>query len=77
MLLVINFRGYRAKVPVDSFAAARCEFERARDVMGYGASDMGAGCGDLYDTAGKGRIARVSYNGRVWDAVTGEEITLS
>lgn len=76
MMLVISFGGQRYKVPVDSFAHAREVFESCRDNGDYGASDMGAGCGDIFG-AERSRIAHISYNGRVWDSRTGEEIKLS
>lgn len=75
MLMILAFGLSRYKVHVDSFAHAREVFEEARDYGDYGSSDMGPGCGDLYQTDGGGRVGRVSYNGRVWDA-RGEEIQL-
>ncbi len=42
-------------------------WELYRDTYGIGASDMKDGCGDLIATDGS-VVARISYNGRIWDA---------
>ena len=47
-------------------------WERYRDENGIGASEMKCGCGDLVAADG-GVVARVSYNGRIWD-VNGSRI---
>jgi hypothetical protein len=46
-------------------------WEHYRDKNGIGASDMKSGCGDLI--ADGGVIARISYNGRIWD-VSGRRV---
>lgn len=51
---------------VDSISASEV-FCQYRDSFGLGASDMKKGCGNVTDQSGK-LIARISYNGRVWDA---------
>ena len=54
------------KVEVATLAEASAAFVRYRNEYMFGGSGMKARCGFVYE--GKQRVARVSYNGRVWDA---------
>lgn len=54
-------------VPVASADEASRIWSDYRDANGLGASDMKSGCGNICEANGK-VIAKVSYNGRVWDA---------
>ena len=54
------------RVPVESADMASAMFRRYRDQNGIGASDLKRNCGNIYTTDGH-LVARVSYNGRVWD----------
>lgn len=54
------------KVPVESADMASAVFQRYRDENGIGASDLKQNCGNIYASDGK-LVARVSYNGRIWD----------
>ncbi len=60
------------RVPVNDAEQIVRIWERYRDENGIGASDMQSGCGDLIDAGGT-VIARISYNGRIWD-VSGRRI---
>jgi hypothetical protein len=63
--LVLNFDGMgKRKVPVDFADNAVKVFRKYVEDNGFGASDMGIGCGDLVDAAGK-KIGQVMYNGAV------------
>jgi len=42
-------------------------FSTYRETYGFGASEMKARCGNLYDSR-KRLVGRISYNGRIWDA---------
>lgn len=55
------------KVPVTSLQAASAAFQKYRDDNGIGASDLRAKCGHIFGADGKTLVAKVSYNGRVWD----------
>jgi len=55
---------FRIRVP-DSGSASLL-FAKYRDSYGFGASDMRRNCGNVYDSTGA-VIARISYNGRVWN----------
>ena len=59
-------------VPVNDADQILRIWERYRDENGIGASDMKGGCGDLIAADG-GVVARISYNGRIWD-VSGKRI---
>ena len=65
-MLTINihttFGGKR--VPCKSVNDCVLAWESFRDAHGVGASDMRSGCG-IVSKNGK-RVAKVSYNGRVW-----------
>lgn len=54
------------ETPVSSCAEASAVWQSYRDEHGLAASDMGARCGHVYTAAGE-LVAKVSYNGRVWD----------
>jgi len=54
----------RIRVP-DSESASLL-FAKYRDYYGIGASEMKRNCGNVYDSTGD-VIARISYNGRVWN----------
>lgn len=51
---------------IDSISASEV-FCQYRDSHDLGASDMKRGCGNVTDINGN-LVARISYNGRVWDA---------
>jgi hypothetical protein len=53
------------KTRVASADEASALFTQYRDEHGIGASEMKAGCGNIYADDGT-LVARVSYNGRVW-----------
>ena len=42
-------------------------FSDYRDRYGFGASEMKARCGNIYDSQSC-IVGRISYNGRIWDA---------
>jgi hypothetical protein len=42
-------------------------FSAYRDRYEFGASEMKAGCGNIYDSRNC-LVGRISYNGRIWDA---------
>ncbi len=42
-------------------------FSAYRDKYKFGASEMKARCGNVYNSR-NGRVGRISYNGRIWDA---------
>ena len=46
--------------------ASRC-LSAYREKYDIGASDMSARCGNIYDAQNR-LVARISYNGRIWDA---------
>ena len=48
-----------------TLADAQLKYVRLRDVTGYGASQFSSG--EIYDQNGH-HVARISYNGRLWDA---------
>jgi hypothetical protein len=48
----------------DEAVAVWCDY---RNTLGFGASEMKKGCGDVTDSKGC-VVGRISYNGRVWDA---------
>ena len=54
-------------VPVNNAEQIVRIWERYRDENGISASDMKGGCGDLIGSDGS-VVARISYNGRIWDA---------
>jgi hypothetical protein len=54
------------KIPVESADMAVAMFCRYRDDNYLGASDMKRNCGNIYANDGT-LVARVSYNGRVWN----------
>jgi hypothetical protein len=54
------------RVSVGDSQVASLVFARYRDSFGLVASDMGRDCGNVYDSTGS-LIARISYNGRVWN----------
>lgn len=54
------------KVPVTDAHQARKAWESYRDGYGIGGSDLKRGCGDIRTNKNK-TIARVSYNGRIWN----------
>jgi hypothetical protein len=59
-------------VPVNDAEQIVRIWEHYRDKNGIGASDMKRGCGDLIAADGR-VIARISYNGRIWD-VSGRRV---
>ena len=60
------------KVPVASFKEASQKWRAYRDEEGIGASGMVRHDGDIVQ--GGKVVARVSYNGRVWDKADNEII---
>jgi hypothetical protein len=54
------------KVPVSSADMASAVLGKYRDENGLGSSAFNARCGNVYTNDGK-LVARVSYNGRVWN----------
>ena len=54
------------RIRVPHSEAASLLFAKYRDCYGLGASDMKPNCGNVYDSTGA-VIARISYNGRVWN----------
>jgi len=42
-------------------------FSAYRDKYEFGASEMKAECGNIYNSRNQ-RVGRISYNGRIWDA---------
>jgi hypothetical protein len=54
-------------VPVANSEQAQNAFNMYRSIYDFGGSAMKRGCGDIRDENGA-LIARISYNGRVWDA---------
>ncbi len=75
--LNLNTSLCRASVGVSSLTEASKELCKHRDAYGYGASKMSEGHGDVTEITAEGAkvIARVSYNGRVWN-LDGTEIKL-
>lgn len=57
--------GPSKKVPCKDLTEASAIVQRHRNEFGYGMSAERRGHGDVRDEKGK-KIARVSYNGRVW-----------
>lgn len=72
MSLVLNCNGMA--VLCSDLKTARDVWVTHRDREDLGASDCKRGCGDVKDERGN-FVARVSYNGRVWDA-DGKEIEI-
>ncbi len=62
-------------VPVQFADEASKVFSAYRDRYEFGASEMKAACGNIYDSRNR-IVGRISYNGRIWTAdgrpVTGE-----
>jgi membrane-bound ClpP family serine protease len=54
-------------IPVRYADEASKLFSLYRDKYGFGASEMEAECGSIYDCQNR-RVGRISYNGRIWDA---------
>ncbi len=54
------------RIPINSADMASAMLTRYRDQFNLGASDLNTGCGNIYDEHHT-LVARVSYNGRVWD----------
>ena len=54
-------------IPVRFADEAARVFSAYRDKYEFGASAMKAGCGNIYNSRNH-RVARISYNGRIWDA---------
>jgi hypothetical protein len=54
------------KLPIQTADQAVAAWERYRDNNGLGASDLKRGCGEIKTFSGV-LVARVSYNGRVWN----------
>lgn len=54
-------------IPVQFADEAARVFSAYRDKYEFGASGMKARCGNIYNSR-KHRVARISYNGRIWDA---------
>jgi hypothetical protein len=42
-------------------------FSTYRDTYSFGASEMKAGCGNIYNSQNR-PVGRISYNGRIWDS---------
>jgi len=42
-------------------------FSAYRERYQFGASEMEAGCGNIYNSLGE-LVGNISYNGRIWDA---------
>ena len=65
MDLVINYYNcQKQRIFVEDFSTASKTFQAIREAGNYGCSDMERGCGDIW--LGNRKVARVSYNGRVW-----------
>lgn len=62
----------RRAIEVRSLADASLEVRRFIDMNGFGSSDFFGG--EVYDFATNKLIAKISYNGRIWDT-NGCEIT--
>ena len=58
------------RIRVTDSEAASLLFAKYRDCYGLGASDMKPNCGKVYDSTGT-VIARISYNGCVWNGHDG------
>lgn len=72
MRLTVAIKGTKKMlVGVASFEDAASTWSRIRNESGIGASGMLGGCGEVVED-GK-VVARISYNGRIWDA-EGKEI---
>ncbi|HMH16188.1 MAG TPA: hypothetical protein VK578_24035 [Edaphobacter sp.] len=54
-------------IPVRFADEASKAFSAYRDTYSFGASEMKAGCGNIYNSK-RQIIGRISYNGRIWDA---------
>jgi hypothetical protein len=54
-------------VPVQFADEAAKVFSAYRERFEFGASEMGAECGNIYD-ARNCLVGRISYNGRIWTA---------
>jgi hypothetical protein len=67
----MQFNGKGSQIPISSIRDARRNWITFRDETGIGASDVAF---VLVSDNGK-QVARISYNGRVWNPTTGEEIT--
>lgn len=55
------------RVPVTSAGFASSTMREFIDREGLGASDLKRGCGEVRNHSHRKLVARVSYNGRVWD----------
>lgn len=75
MKIKINFDMSVQQVTVESPAQASRVLRSFIDNGAYGASDMGAGCGDVVNAEGD-TVFHVSYNGRVWTPDLQHEIAL-
>ena len=54
-------------IPVQFADQASKIFCAYRERYQFGASEMEAGCGNIYNSLGV-LVGRISYNGRIWDA---------
>ncbi|HEY2471842.1 MAG TPA: hypothetical protein VGI45_28920 [Terracidiphilus sp.] len=54
-------------IPVQFADEASRLFSAYRDQYNFGASEMKARCGNIYNSR-KHLVGRISYNGRIWDA---------
>jgi hypothetical protein len=57
----------RLNIPVQFADEASEVFEAYREKYAFGASEMQAGCGNIYDSQNR-IVGRISYNGRIWTA---------
>lgn len=77
--IILNFGGTRRSVTVADLKTAREVFIEERDTgydgFGWGASDMGSCCGQVFDARTREWVATVMYNGRVLD-LAGLEVSL-
>ena len=71
MILKLRAREDKQDVVVKGWADASAAFRGWIEKNCYGASDLAKGAGDIIDMGKK--VARVSYNGRLW-GVNGKEI---
>ena len=55
-------------IPVQFADEASRVFCAYREKYQFGASEMDAGCGNIYNLQGA-IVATISYNGRIWDAL--------
>ena len=54
-------------IPVQFADQASRVFCAYREKYQFGASEMEAGCGNIYNSLGE-LVGHISYNGRIWDA---------